>query len=105
MANVISGQITVTTAGTAVAGTASIQPGLFEFTPVHGNTGTYCYVGNDGANDVSSSTGYHIKKDGTPLVMAINDLSKVYFDSDTNGDKVAWVRIGGIAPQSYPATA
>jgi len=105
MANQISGQITVTTAGSAVPGPSSIQPGLFEFTPVHGNTGDYCYVGNDSANDVSSSTGYHIKKDGTPLLMAINDLSKVYFDSDTNGDKIAWVRVASISVQSYPATA
>lgn len=105
MVNQISGQITVTTAGTAVSGTASIVPGLFEFTPVHGNTGTYCYVGNDGADDVSSSTGYHIKKDGSPLVLSCDDLAQLYFDSDTNGDKIAWLRIADQNAGQYPATA
>ena len=105
MANQISGQITVTTAGTAVAGTSSIQPGLFEFSPVPGNTGTYCYIGNDGADDVSSSTGYTISKSGSPLVMAVNDLSQIYFDSDTNGDKIQWVRIAAPNNKDYPATA
>lgn len=105
MANQISGQITVTTAGTAVAGTASIEPGMFEFSPVPGNTGTYCYAGNDGNDDVSSSTGYAIQKGGTPLVMAVDDMSQVYFDSDTNGDKIQWIRIAAQATGQYPATA
>lgn len=104
MPNVISGQITVTTAGTAVAGPASVA-GTFAFTPVNGNTGSYCFVGNDGADDVSSATGFVIKKDGPPLVMAITNLNQVYFDSDTNGDKVAWIRLFGEDIDDAPPSA
>jgi hypothetical protein len=98
---VLSGQITVTTAGTAVTG-ATTGPGTFQLTPVHGNTGTYCYVGNDGEDDVSSANGYHIKKDGVPLILTVTDLDEWYFDSDTSGDKIAWVRILGENQGIYP---
>ena len=103
MANVISGQITVTTAGTAVAGPDSIE-GLFEIAPMATNTGTYCYVGNDGDGDVSSANGYVLKINTIPLVISVSNLENLRFDSDTSGDKLSFIRIAGPNPQDYPAT-
>ena len=93
--NKISGQITVTTAGTAVAGpdTSAFGKRTYSIEMVPTNSGTYGYVGNDGANDVASTTGYIITKAGVPLILVSDNLAKVYFDTDTNGDKFAWVAV------------
>lgn len=86
-----AGQITVTTAGTEVAGPA-VKGALFLFQGLPGNTGV-CYFGNDGANAISATTGFPLPAAGPGVVMEIADLSTLYFDSAENGDKVAWIRL------------
>lgn len=84
----ISGQITVTTAGTAEAG-PSTGPGVFALKYVPGNTGTSVYFGNDGSDDVTSGNGFPLGS-GETIIVHVTDLDQVYFDVDTSGDKIAW---------------
>lgn len=100
MATAISGFITVATAGTAVAGPAT-GAGTFMLLANPANTGTYCYVGNDGADDVGSGNGYPLTKAGTPVVVTVGPggLAGYYFDSDTNGDDIIYLKIAGESNQ------
>lgn len=83
--------ITITTAGTELAGPAS-TPGDYLFQAYKGNTGDYVYVGNNGLNVTSSALGWAIKKDGVPLVLYVNSLADLMFDVDTSGDKIVAIR-------------
>jgi hypothetical protein len=87
----LSGQITVTTAGTAVQGSA-VKGTLFQIQALPGNTGV-TYFGNDGADDVSATTGFPLPSAGPGVVLEIGDLSDLWFDAATSGDKVAWIRL------------
>ncbi len=86
-----SGQITVTTAGTAVQG-PSTEPGDYLIRGMPANSGAYVYFGNDGAGDVSSSNGY-VLGSGEQAVVHVNSLSDLWFDVTTNGDKLAWFKM------------
>ena len=92
----ISGQVSVTTAGTAVKFTTTV-PGLFEIKPLHTNTGTYIYVGNDGSTtgDVTSSNGHQLKKGVDALLISVTNLNQVWLDSDTDGDGASYCRVAG----------
>jgi hypothetical protein len=97
MATAISGFITIATAGTAIAGPAT-GPGTFVLMTNPANTGTYCYVGNDGADDVASGNGYPLSKTlGNQVVVTvgISGLAGYRFDSDTNNDDIIYLRIAG----------
>ena len=86
----ISGQVTVTTAGTAVIGTtADCNNGVY-VRALDGNTGVI-YVGNDGSNDVSSSNGYELSA-GQQILCQVRNVNELYFDAATNGDKVCWLK-------------
>lgn len=86
-----SGQITVTTAGTAVQGT-SVRGRVFAIQALPTNTG-YIYVGTDSTNlDVSSSTGYYLGA-GASISFVADDLSEIWIDSSVNGEKVCWMRL------------
>jgi len=90
-----SGQITVTTAGTAVQGT-SIPGPEFVITAHPGNTGVV-YVGNDGAGDVAATNGFPLGSVGaTPSEIAVYvraaNLNELWFDAASNGDKVCWLK-------------
>lgn len=87
----LAGQITVTTAGTAVQGTA-VSGSLFQIQALPGNTGVV-YFGNDGADDVTATNGFPLPAAGPGVVIELENLSDVWFDAATNGDKVAWVRL------------
>jgi len=87
----ISGQVTVTTAGTAVQG-STISGRVFSLQAHPDNTDT-AWVGNDGADDVSSTTGFPLQPSGPAVVLVIDDLSDLWFDADVNGEKVCWIRI------------
>ena len=87
----MSGQITVTTSGTAVQGT-SVKGKLFAIQALPGNSDV-CYVGNDGADDVSATSGYPLPAAGPGIVIAVEDLSDLWFDAASNGDKVAWIKL------------
>lgn len=88
----LSGRITITTAGTAIQG-PNVAGSLFFLWAAHDNTGDYCFVGNDGADDVSSTTGAPMKKDLNPTPLAVNNLNEAWFDSDTSGDEIAWLLV------------
>lgn len=84
MSTVLSHVITVTTAGTAVRG-PSTGPGLFAVNADPTNTG-YIYLGNDGTDTVSSSTGYKIFA-GAQVIIALGNLNQLWFNSSVNGEK------------------
>lgn len=85
---VLSGQITVTTAGNAVQGTATPSATRVGVKAHPANAGPV-WVGNDGADDVTSSNGFPLSPgEGVSLP---GNLNLWYFDADNNGDKIAWV--------------
>lgn len=87
----MSGQITVTTAGTAVSGPATPTGAQFAIKAHPDNTDTV-WVGNDGAGDVSSANGFPLDP-GEGLVMDVGALSVLWFDADVNGEKICWVKL------------
>ena len=87
----LSDQITITTAGTAIQGTA-IKGSIFLIQALPGNTGV-TYFGNDGADDITATNGFPLPSAGPGVVMFVDDLSDLWFDAATNGDKVAWIRL------------
>ena len=87
-ATVLSGQITVTTAGTAVVGTST--PGAVRVAvKAHPDNADTVWVGNDGADDVAASNGFPLNP-GEGVALRGN-LNQYWFDADGNGDKVCWV--------------
>ena len=91
----LSGQKSVTTAGTAVAlSTAgAFAPGTYLIKALTGNTGTV-YIGNDGANDVTSSNGMPLLA-GEPYVVTVYDLAQIYIDATADAQGVGWSRMAG----------
>lgn len=93
----LSGIITVTTAGTAVAGPAT-GAGTFRIIAGPANTGDYMYVGNDGADDVAATNGYPLAKTNTvgiEITVGPGGLAEYYFDTDTSGDDCFYLRTHG----------
>jgi hypothetical protein len=92
MANeLLSGQITVTTAGTAVQGTDVAGVGWF-IRALSGNSGNV-YLGNDAAGDVTSANGYELAA-GDQIYIEVRNLNELFFDSAENGDKFCWLKAG-----------
>ena len=86
----ISGQITVTTAGTEVqGGNVPLTNGVL-IKALGANTGKM-YVGNDGAGAIASTTGYELSADQVIFVQ-VDNLNKLWFDSSVNGEKVCWLK-------------
>lgn len=85
----ISGQITVTSAGTEVQGTAVKTPNGVFVKAMGANTG-YMYVGNNGDGTVSSTTGYELDA-GDQIYIPVAMLSDLWVDASVNGEKVCWV--------------
>lgn len=82
-----SGQITIAAAGSAVRGTFSTAKVVV--VKAHPDNADTVWVGNDGADDVTSANGFPLDP-GEGLVMT-GGLSDVFFDADSNGDKVCWL--------------
>lgn len=91
MAQIISGQKTVTTAGTAVALGSQQINGLVQIKALDTNTGVVA-VGNDGADDVTVSNGYRLSANNF-VIMEIGDLAQVILDSAVNGEGVSWLKL------------
>lgn len=84
-----SGQKAVTTAGTAVVlGSQEIRGSLL-LKALPANTGVI-YIGNDGANDVSSSTGFPLEAGEAMIIETISNLNQLWVDATVNGEGVAW---------------
>lgn len=86
-ATVRTGQITITTAGTAVQGTATAAAARVAV-KAHPDNADTVWWGNDGAGDVTSSNGFPLNP-GEGIVLPGN-LDQYWFDADSNGDKVCW---------------
>ncbi len=89
----ISGQKTVTTAGTAV----KLHAGLVVNGPVmikalDTNTGVVV-VGNDGAGDVTVSNGMRLTAGEVVVFDFVGDLSSIILDSAVNGEGAAWLAL------------
>jgi hypothetical protein len=87
----ITGQITVTTAGTAVQGPDVPLPNGVFIKALAGNTGKV-YVGNDGAGDVTSGNGYELEAGKAAPPIQVANLNELWFDAATNGDKFCWLK-------------
>lgn len=88
MADASSGVITVTTAGTAVAGPST--PGAAAVAvKAHPDNADTVWIGNDGSGDVSSSNGFPL--DPGEGVVVPGDLEIWRFDADSSGDKFCWL--------------
>jgi hypothetical protein len=85
---VISGQVNVTTAGTAVALGTTNDIISVVIKAKSSNTGNI-YVGG---SNVSSSNGL-ILSAGDAVSLDINNLSSVYIDSDVNGEGVSYLAL------------
>jgi hypothetical protein len=88
----ISGQKTVTAAGTAEAlGTALIH-GPLMIKALLANTNNV-YVGNDGAGDVTSANGLQLDAGEVVVFNHVGSLSNIVIDVDTNGEGVSWISL------------
>ena len=90
MAKLLSGQITITTAGTAVQG-PSAPTGSNFFLKAHPDNTNDVWVGNDGADDVTADNGFPLGSEG--LAIRVGSLDELWFDADTNGEKVCWYKL------------
>lgn len=88
---IVSGNTTVTTAGTAVQVTATSTPipGVWVAADSGNNNGVVVgdssVVGGD-----SSMQGIVLTPGNMSIFININNLSLLYVDSETNGDKLVW---------------
>lgn len=85
-----AGQINVATAGTAVQG-PDVKGSLFALMSNPGNTGSQCWTGNT-SGDVTNTNGFPLLKTAY-LEIAVTNLNKLYFDVETNGDDICWIRL------------
>jgi len=85
-----SGQITVAAAGTAVVGTT--EAGSLFAIKAHPDNTDVIWVGQDGANDVTSSNGFPLEP-GETIVLNMANLNQVYFDADVGTEKVCWIKL------------
>lgn len=86
----LSGQTTVTTAGTAVAlGDQTINCALM-VKALDTNTGIVA-IGNDGAGDVTVSNGLRLAAGDAVVFEFVADLADLMVDSAVNGEGVAWL--------------
>ena len=86
----LSGQTTVTTAGTEVLLNADQRCELVAIKALPANTGVM-YVGNNGSNAVASTTGWPLSVGDSPIVLELKNLNQVYVDATVNGEGVAWI--------------
>jgi len=88
----ISGQKTVTTAGTAVQlGTQPIQGPLL-VKALDTNTGIVA-VGNDGAGGVTVSNGLRLLKGESVEFQWVGSLATLWLDSAVDGEGVSWISL------------
>jgi hypothetical protein len=88
----MSGTITSVTPGTPVVlGTGFVGKGIWLHAPAT-NTGIV-YIGNDGADSVSSTTGFSMDAGNTILLDYVFDLSQIYVDSSASSQKVTYIEV------------
>ena len=88
----ISGQKTVTTAGTAEALGSAVIFGPLIVTALDTNTGIVA-IGNDGAGDVTVSNGLRLAAGQSVIYGFVENLNKLYLDSAVSGEGVSWAAL------------
>ena len=88
----ISGQKTVTAAGTAEARGSQLVNGPLMIKALEANTNPVA-VGNDGANDVTLSNGLQLAAGDVIVFDFIGTLASVWIDATTNDEGVAWLAL------------
>jgi len=89
----ISGQKTVTTAGTAVTlGASQSINGSLMVKALDTNTGVVA-IGSDGAGDVTVSNGLRLLKGEAIVYDFVGDLATLWIDSAVNGEGVSWAAL------------
>ena len=86
----VSGQKTVTAAGTAVQLGTVLVNGPLLVKALVGNAGDV-YLGNDGAGDVTLSNGLELSPGDVVVFEFVGTLGALYLDAANNGDGVAWL--------------
>ena len=87
---ILSGQKTVTTAGTAeTLGSQVINVPLM-IKALDTNTGIVA-VGNDGGGDVTVSNGMRLEAGDVIIMEFVGDLANIIVDATVNGEGVAWL--------------
>lgn len=89
----LSGQTTVTTAGTEVALGSGRINGPLAVRALSANTGKM-YIGNAGDGTVASTTGYELAAGDQIILGYVGDLATIMVDSSVNGEKVCWLALG-----------
>lgn len=89
-----SGQITVTTAGTAVAGPSTPKGRKWALIAPAANTGVV-YVGNTGADDITVLNGFVVSETCPTYIETTpnGSLAEFRFDSAENNDKICWLKV------------
>ena len=87
---ILSGQKTVTTAGTAVALGNQIIDAPIMVKALDTNTGIVA-VGNDDAEDVTVSNGLRLAAGDVVVFEFIGNLANLILDSAVNGEGVSWI--------------
>jgi hypothetical protein len=90
MSALLSGQTTVTSAGTAVqvhSGLRANGPVMLKALP--SNSGLI-YVGNVGG-DVDANNGMPLDAGEVVIIPFVGNLSSLWVDAAENGDKIAWL--------------
>ena len=88
----ISGQNTVTAAGTAEALGSGQVHGPLMVKALAANTGNI-FIGNDGAGDVTSANGLQLGAGDVVVFDHIAILTDLIIDSAVNGEGVAWLML------------
>jgi hypothetical protein len=88
----ISGQKTVTTAGTAEALGSQVINGPLLVKALDTNAGIVA-IGNDGANDVTVSNGLRLAAGNSVTFDFVGDLASIYVDAASDGEGVAWIQL------------
>jgi hypothetical protein len=86
----LSGQTTVTTAGTAVALGSQVINAPLMVKALDTNADVVA-VGNDGAGDVTVSNGLRLDAGDAVIFDFVGDLASIMLDSAEDGDGVSWI--------------
>jgi hypothetical protein len=88
----ISGQKTITAAGTAEALGSQPIGSTLAVKALASNTGIVV-VGNDGAGDVTTSNGFQLSAGETVIFNRVGNLADIILDSAVNGEGVCWLAL------------
>ena len=88
----ISGQKTITTAGTAEPLGSQVINGPLMVKALLANTNN-AYIGNDGAGDVTSGNGIELDAGDAVIFEFVGNLAHIFVDVDTDGEGVSWLAL------------